>query len=438
MIVIRKAALAKTIFSVVSIVVFLFSAYPPNITHAQEPDCSEARLRDLKVAIINCEGDISNTCKVGESGPITLTASENIPEPHKSVLERAASKYAVNPNLLAALFLTEQGNIWKPFNGPWASSPAGASGPFQFMPGTWASYKEDGNGDGVMDIMNFEDAAYAAAKLAATGTNQSTPLGDLNRPFEPGTILYFSATYNWGEGNIRRRGINPNSPITAAPRETQNYMNNIHALISSNFTRSGHSAYGPPRASDAPASQPPAGTNSPANTCTSSGSNTDLVTNDPATARQIILSSANIQWGNYGSATSQKKDVQDCLTQTTLVGLATIAQNAGVQVPINAMATDHGGCNGGTRSLHNHGRGIDIGYYGSNSRGADRHKPEGDIMYKFLFDNREVLQIDELIWQYPPTGYKCINDGVVGECDTIYDAATMNQHYHHIHIGFKS
>lgn len=422
-----------------TIVMLLLSCYPPFVVKAQEDECSEARLRDLKISIINCEGENENKCTVGESGPITQTASENIPQPHKAVLERAAAKYSVNPNLLAALFLSEQGNVWKPFNSPWASSHAGASGPFQFMPRTWSAYRDDGNGDGVMDIMNFEDAAFAAAKLAATGTNQSTPLGDLSRPFAPGTMIYFSATYNWGGSNVQNK-TNPSSPISAAPRETQNYMNNIHALISSNFTKSGHANYGPPRMpGESGGGGAPEPNGSPAeNTCESSGSTTGLVTTDPAAAKQIVTSSTNIVWGNYGSATSQKADVQNCLSATTLIAFATMAQKAGAPLPINALATDHGGCNSSGGSLHNHGRAIDIGYYGNNSRGADRHKPEGDVVYKFLFDNREVLKIDELIWQYPPSGYKCINDGNVGECDSIYNAATMNQHYHHIHVGFKS
>ena len=401
----------------------------------------QKRLVDLVVSSVTSESPSGTPtggceCSVGSNGPISMTASNNIPEPHKAVFERAASKFAVNPNLIAALFLSEQGNVWKPFDSPWASSPAGASGPFQFMPGTWGAYKEDGNGDGVTDIMNFEDAAYAAAKLAATGTNQSTPLGDLNKPFAPNTMIFFSATYNWGGGNVQNK-TNPDSPITAAPKETQNYMNNIHMVISSDFTKSGHSAYGPPRMPGQTVNQTPAdGTNTSSGNCVSSGGDTGLATSNPTEARQKILSSSNVMWGNYGSATSQKSDIEGCMTDTALISIATIIQNSGVQIPVNALATDHGGCSASGGSLHNHGRAIDIGYYGNASAGADRHKPEGDTLYKFLFDNRNVLKIDELIWQYPPSGYKCIDGGNVGECDTIYNAATMNQHYHHIHVGF--
>jgi hypothetical protein len=42
-------------------------------------------------------------------------------------------------------------------------STAGAIGPFQFMPGTWWQYKQDGNGDNVRDPLNFYDAGATAA-----------------------------------------------------------------------------------------------------------------------------------------------------------------------------------------------------------------------------------------------------------------------------------
>jgi hypothetical protein len=50
------------------------------------------------------------------------------------------------------------------------TSSAGARGPMQFMPGTWAAYGVDANGDGVADILNPVDAVHSAAHyLCANG-----------------------------------------------------------------------------------------------------------------------------------------------------------------------------------------------------------------------------------------------------------------------------
>lgn len=43
----------------------------------------------------------------------------------------------------------------------------GAQGPLQFMPGTWAAYGIDGNGDGTIDINNAIDAIHGAANYIA-------------------------------------------------------------------------------------------------------------------------------------------------------------------------------------------------------------------------------------------------------------------------------
>lgn len=55
-------------------------------------------------------------------------------------------------------------------------SAAGAVGPMQFLPSTWAAYGTDGDGDGITDVMNTLDAVHGAARfLCANGG------GDPNR-----------------------------------------------------------------------------------------------------------------------------------------------------------------------------------------------------------------------------------------------------------------
>lgn len=79
----------------------------------------------------------------------------------------ASSRYCpgLRWQVLAAIGQIESGHGRN--NGP---SSAGALGPMQFMPATWAAYGIDGDGDGRADIMNPFDAVPSAARyLCANG-----------------------------------------------------------------------------------------------------------------------------------------------------------------------------------------------------------------------------------------------------------------------------
>jgi hypothetical protein len=115
----------------------------------------------------------------GEGGPTGEVTSE-VPSEYARIFKMAGSKFQVQPAFLAAIFWKEHGKSFPNINGPWATSPKGAQGPFQFMPGTWQAHKQDCNGDGIMDVQNIWDAACGAAHLlsqigAGGNNNGDTP-----------------------------------------------------------------------------------------------------------------------------------------------------------------------------------------------------------------------------------------------------------------------
>lgn len=88
-------------------------------------------------------------------------ALEEIP-PELIELYQAASETCegLDWTVLAAIHKVETG-----FAQGQATSSAGAQGPMQFMPGTFASYGIDGNGDGRTNVNDVEDAVFSAANL---------------------------------------------------------------------------------------------------------------------------------------------------------------------------------------------------------------------------------------------------------------------------------
>lgn len=91
------------------------------------------------------------------------------------------------------------------------TSPKGARGHFQFMPGTAAEYGILGKED------NFQESASAAARYMQSLMSRYG--GDLSKSL---------AAYNWGMGNVDRLGMG------RAPAETRDYVSTISRQISIN------------------------------------------------------------------------------------------------------------------------------------------------------------------------------------------------------------
>ena len=88
-----------------------------------------------------------------------------IPADMHALYVKAGKEYGLPWELLAGVGMIETGH-WSDRG----TSSAGARGPMQFMPGTWAGYGIDGDGDGVKGILNPKDAVPAAANyLKASG-----------------------------------------------------------------------------------------------------------------------------------------------------------------------------------------------------------------------------------------------------------------------------
>jgi len=72
--------------------------------------------------------------------------------------------------------LNDAGYSTSPILGP-AVSGGHAEGPMQFMPGTWTRWGADGNGDGVADPNQIDDAALAAARYLCSYGDLGTAAG---------------------------------------------------------------------------------------------------------------------------------------------------------------------------------------------------------------------------------------------------------------------
>jgi len=81
----------------------------------------------------------------------------------EQIYKDAGTKFGVPWEILFGLHMVETGLR----DGP-IGNGSGPQGPLQFMPGTWAAYGIDGNGDGIADINNAIDAIHGAANYIAT------------------------------------------------------------------------------------------------------------------------------------------------------------------------------------------------------------------------------------------------------------------------------
>jgi hypothetical protein len=125
---------------------------------------------------------------------------------------------------LAALYAAENGFRY----GPTAPvSPAGALGPGQFMPGTWAVYGKDVHGDGIADVFDVGDSVMASGHLLCD-TYRQIESWKLSGLVAGDTLDLTLAAYNAGTGAVLRSGGMP-SGSPDYENQTKPYVARIRA-----------------------------------------------------------------------------------------------------------------------------------------------------------------------------------------------------------------
>jgi hypothetical protein len=120
-------------------------------------------------------------------------AGADIP-PHMLGLYRAA---AVTCPGLAWEVLAGIGRVETDHGRDVALSSAGAEGPMQFMPATWAEYGVDADGSGAADINDPADAVFGAARmLCADGAGGAAGVPGAVFAYNH-SVAYVSAVLGW-------------------------------------------------------------------------------------------------------------------------------------------------------------------------------------------------------------------------------------------------
>ncbi|MEZ7007384.1 NlpC/P60 family protein [Streptomyces sp. AD55] len=148
----------------------------------------------------------------GVAGGAKRLAKGTVPAAYQELVQTWGNLCeAINPALLAAQLYQESG-----FD-PKAQSPAAAQGIAQFIPGTWAAHGIDGNGDGVRDVWDPQDAIPSAASYDCQLASYVKSV-----PGDPTENML--ASYNAGpDAVIQYQGVPPY-------KETQNYVKVIRSL----------------------------------------------------------------------------------------------------------------------------------------------------------------------------------------------------------------
>lgn len=162
------------------------------------------------VAAVRSTADCSGFGMAG-GGDLAFGA---VPAEFEPWLRRAGGVCPEIDSPLLAAQLQQENNFRHGKDAP--ISPSGALGPAQFMPGTWATWGKDYDGDGKADPNSIGDAVMSQAHFMCALYKEVSAI-----PGDP--IELTLAAYNAGPGAVQKhRGIPPFA-------ETQNYVTKITA-----------------------------------------------------------------------------------------------------------------------------------------------------------------------------------------------------------------
>ena len=188
---------------------------------------SQKEFQDLLKQIIGTSSTgASDSTDSGGSSTGTIESVPGVPSKYLGMYEGAADRFNLGKDgwaYLASVHSQETG-----FSTNVNTSSAGAQGPMQFMPGTWAGYGVDADGDGKKDIMNDKDAIYGAANyLRASGA--------------PGDWKKALFAYNHADWYVQEVYDRAQKFIRTAKHKQQDLSTEGGVLIVSNFPASGTS-----------------------------------------------------------------------------------------------------------------------------------------------------------------------------------------------------